>query len=469
MKKSLKYIIFALTATASIASITAGTVAFVECSKTDFTGIKGQEIVKPTKLHQDAPVLTQDESVTTNSIIMPIIDGAEYSLNSTDWQDSNIFSGLIPGSEYTVYVRYPETDEYYASDSISVSVTLDKLTMDAPSIRISSYSATSITVSLIANCEYSINGTSWQISNVFEDLTPGTTYTVYIRYMETATQHASEYSTTQVTLQKSTTATPSMTGLVSVTNDTIIAPYIQGAEYSLNGIDWQDSNTFTNLSPNTEYSVQARIKETATQEASGIATSDTYMTTSKAPGLYVDNALTMTWQQLLDNNYFTMGSSSALSVINDQLQKGSNSSVTELTGELVLEGCITSVVNSMFEGTSFSSFVLSPNMNRLSAYMFEGCTNLTEFTIPSTISSITYGVFNDCTNLHTITITRATYLSPYRAPGVIQITNPAIFDDNITTINMTQAVYDSIFDSSAYKQYWNYYSDRITIIDNLES
>ena len=53
------------------------------------------------------------------------------------------------------------------------------------------------------------------------------------------------------------------------THDTIILTANEEHQFSIDGgSTWQDSNEFTGLSPNTEYTLRARIKETATHKAS---------------------------------------------------------------------------------------------------------------------------------------------------------------------------------------------------------
>ena len=467
------------------------------------------------KLTQDPPQNITIESTTPTSITMTNVEGVEYSLNSLeDWQDSNIFEGLTPGSTYTVYVRMAETDTHYASGILpaatmvlgkftqnqpeltqveettpysinltpgstytvyyrlketathyaspwnSIEVTLDKLTLDAPQFTITSYNATSITVTPIENAEYSLNGTVWQDSNVFENLTPGTMYTIYARYKETATNYQSEYNQNSVTLPKETAVMPNIYGFEAVTDTTITIPYSQGVEYSLNGSDWQDENTFSNLTPNTEYTVYYRTKETATLYPSETAQL-TAITCSKIPGLYVDGSLSMTWQDLITNNYFVVGISG---LSNNVLQRGSNANLTSLTGELVIDGRVTEVEEGVFENTQFSNFVLSPQIKTLKTNMFKDCLNLTSFTIPETVTTVRYSAFSGCDNLKTITI-----LSPVLYGSVNQTTypqthNPGLIPNSVETIYLTEE------NSSLQTQtYWSYYAGKYVVLSDEEN
>lgn len=71
-----------------------------------------------------APATPEIESVTGSSITVKAIDGAEYRLGADGtWQTSNVFEGLDASTEYTVYVRYAETDTHYASGPVSVTAT----------------------------------------------------------------------------------------------------------------------------------------------------------------------------------------------------------------------------------------------------------------------------------------------------------------------------------------------------------
>lgn len=69
------------------------------------------------------------QSKTANSItVQPLADTAtygeaEYSINNTGWQSSNVFDELKPGTEYIIYARYKGNDAYLESDVGSIKVT----------------------------------------------------------------------------------------------------------------------------------------------------------------------------------------------------------------------------------------------------------------------------------------------------------------------------------------------------------
>ena len=74
------------------------------------------------------PTVTIEDKTATSITVQPLADTdiygkAEYSINNTDWQSSNVFDGLKPGTEYIIYARYKGNDAYLESDVESIKVT----------------------------------------------------------------------------------------------------------------------------------------------------------------------------------------------------------------------------------------------------------------------------------------------------------------------------------------------------------
>lgn len=82
------------------------------------------------KAYPPTPTITIDSSKTTaNRIVVDKLEntdkygGVEYSIdNEETWQDSNVFSGLESGKKYTIYARYKGNDDYFVSNSFSITV-----------------------------------------------------------------------------------------------------------------------------------------------------------------------------------------------------------------------------------------------------------------------------------------------------------------------------------------------------------
>ncbi len=54
--------------------------------------------------------------VAKRSVTLPAIAGNEYSMDGVNWQDSNIFTGLEPDTQYTFYQRVKRTDTVFESE-----------------------------------------------------------------------------------------------------------------------------------------------------------------------------------------------------------------------------------------------------------------------------------------------------------------------------------------------------------------
>ena len=92
---------------------------------------------------------------------------------------ATIANGIAEGENYTQ----------------TFDITVGKATQAAPPApTLANSEATSITLNIIAGCEYRMDGGAWQISAIFSELEPNTTYGFEARKAETETHFASEAS-----------------------------------------------------------------------------------------------------------------------------------------------------------------------------------------------------------------------------------------------------------------------------------
>ena len=209
------------------------------------------------------PEEIQTEEITATSVTLVAIEGYEYSIDGTNFQDNNVFDGLAPNTEYTFYQRTKETDEYLAGSISNKTIKTIKYTnnnsVDAPILE--SYTANDVTLKKIDILEYSKDQENWQDSNVFTDLSPETEYIFYQRIKETNDTYASSISEgLNVKTKKENTNVPVNPEIENVTENIVTLKAVKGYEYSAdNGLTWQDYNVFK-LEPLTEYYIIQRIK-----------------------------------------------------------------------------------------------------------------------------------------------------------------------------------------------------------------
>ncbi len=240
------------------------------------------------------------ESVSGNSITLVANYGYEYKLGKGEWQTSNVFTNLTPGTEYTFYQRIAETGISVASKESKSYISTTKLTINAPDAPIV-LNATDKTVQLeaIAGYEYKVNNGVWQTSNIFTNLNPNTEYTFYQRVSETDMTYASAASAgTKVTTNKSTASKPAAPTIKSKTDSSVTLTSISGYEYRKDDGTWQKSNVFNGLNPLTTYTFYQRKSETNTTYAS--ESSDGLMVTT--------NAVVRRWRQTGGRWWYQIGS-----------------------------------------------------------------------------------------------------------------------------------------------------------------
>ena len=155
------------------------------------------------KASQAAPKAV-NPTATTNSITVEKIAGAEYKLEKIegssktvvkDWQDSNEFTGLEPGTWYTVSARIKATSDKLASSAVSANIKTYKDAAGKPvEVTFDSVTKNAVTLTPHDGYEYSKDGKTWQDSNKFTGLTADKDYTFYQRIAADADHAASEAS-----------------------------------------------------------------------------------------------------------------------------------------------------------------------------------------------------------------------------------------------------------------------------------
>lgn len=249
---------------------------------TDTESIVDPEQPEPIKL--PPPTLASKDST---SVTLNYMENAEYSRDGgRTWQSSNHFIGLQPNTTYQFVQRLKASGSvaaHPASEPLSVttdraSADPDNRVLEAPVMR--SRTATTIILHWMEDVEWSRdNGVTWQTTNGFTDLTPDTEYTFVQRYKATSTLPAGPTSPglTARTLKSSGGSSdvtpeeqiPPVPVLLTRTSTSISVQYHSALEYSRdNGATWQESNTFTNLEPDTPYNIIQRYKAAGSQTAS---------------------------------------------------------------------------------------------------------------------------------------------------------------------------------------------------------
>jgi SprB repeat len=227
-------------------------------------------------------VATPSSCIANDGIIIVTATGGtaplEYSIDGITYQPGNVFTGLAPGI-YTVYVR--DANGCIKTTTVTVA-NASGLTLAVSTISASCSNngvITAMATGGVAPLTYSINGTVYQASNIFNGLPPGA-YTVYVKDANNCiiTKQAIVASATQLNLTATVTlqaTCASANGVITAAGSGGVAPL----QYSINGTVYQTSGLFINVAPGT-YTVYVK-------DATGcIATQTVTVTTSGAgPGV----------------------------------------------------------------------------------------------------------------------------------------------------------------------------------------
>ena len=154
-----------------------------------------------------------------------------------------------------------------------------------PAPEISLRTDTEITVRSLDGYVYSIDGgKNWQTHGYFKDLEPDTAYKIMAGQRKgRSTDSVIRGESVSVRTKKSVPEAPDIPVLLEKTDSKIIVESVEGQEYSMDqGLTWQDSGTFEKLTPETEYNIITRAKETE-ESVSSPASQSLTVTTEKTP------------------------------------------------------------------------------------------------------------------------------------------------------------------------------------------
>lgn len=218
------------------------------------------------------PRCTFDADAKTITVKKPD-DGAEIDIEPSEGVGRRtiehgdiLFFNLKPGTSYKIVAILGGEETY------SDTIVLLKSQNPPPAPVAEKITSTSIAIKITAGCEYKadkLNGEEkieiapWGREAVFQNLVPESYYIIYARKAEIAGEYyKSEPSSVTIKTLKRADQTPAAKPvLVNKTNSSITVKDVPGVEYSIDGgKTWVNVCEFTNLSPNTWYSILARVK-----------------------------------------------------------------------------------------------------------------------------------------------------------------------------------------------------------------
>jgi len=223
-------------------------------------------IVKDRYITPDKPVL---KSRTEDTITVEAVADCIYSLDGIDWQDSNVFTDLEPGTEYSIYAMIPG-DEYYYQSELSeplVVSTYDiieavKLNYTDIALVIDEQDTIQLKATTVP-ADVKVGTVTWKSEDENITIVDENGLVTGLSMGETnivATSDADEQISAicKVGVYKRY-ATPSAPTLASKTHSSITLSKVSGAVYSKDGKTWQSSNVFTGLNPETTYTFYVKL------------------------------------------------------------------------------------------------------------------------------------------------------------------------------------------------------------------
>ena len=268
-----------------------------------------------------------------NSVL--IYDPALYAVSrSQDFSSIALSgSGVLFGD--VLYVKYIESNNYFESQAISV--TLDKREGE---VTVTVNYQRELTVQNIeADTEYSKDGLNWTVgSGKKVTLEPGNIY--LFRKKATASSFAGSITYLAINYRPQAPAIPE---LVSTTSNSITLEAIPGAEYRLADTVWQADSTFTGLKNGSKVTVFVRIKGTANRYASEEVSAT--FTVGKMPSDIEDDSSVDSSEDLGENpDLDSSDNSSQESVSNTTSSSNGGTSTPNKSSDNEEKGCGSSLI-----------------------------------------------------------------------------------------------------------------------------
>ena len=268
--------------------------------------------VKQKRETPSKPILV---SRTENSITVQYDEKYVYSLDCINWQDSGVFENLKDGTVYSIYVLEPGDEYYYQSDVsealvVSTYSTIDYVTLDYTDIALvlndETFKAAQLTA-IVGPSGVRSDTVSWsseneKIATVDENGLVTAVSMGETNIVATADGDNQVSATCKVAVYKRQ-ATPNAPTCASKTCNTVTLSKVSGAVYSKDGKNWQSSNVFTGLNPETTYTFYVKMAENGyymeSESSSGLK-----VTTAEAPSInvsYRTHIQTFGWEGDEDN------------------------------------------------------------------------------------------------------------------------------------------------------------------------
>ena len=216
------------------------------------------------KQDREAPSVPVATVITENSITWVSDDGSIVVCNGEEKPSGSTWTGLIPGTTYTAYAYFPETDVYNRSpDSETASVTTLKFEQSAPS-KPQAISVTENSITWISDGGSIIecNGEEKPSGSTWTGLEPDTTYTARAYFPETDIYYRSPYSEYGVAITLKPERLPPGAPIVSeLTARTVVLTSSPGSIIVCNNQEKPSGSTWTWLTPGNVYEAYAYFPE----------------------------------------------------------------------------------------------------------------------------------------------------------------------------------------------------------------